>query len=136
MVNNEFLRDRIVAGTFNFPANIAGNTASTLSAAVDGAYVPKGAIVEKIIYYTPAAVTNGSNLKNATLNPSAGGQVLGTADVVASVAIAQTALGSQAPAASGVYVSVGGPLVMNFASSDSARTGVSFNASVFVKYVI
>ena len=130
MAKNEFNVKRVAFGNFTFPANVAGVTASTLSAAVTGAYIPKGAIVTGIKYFPFGAITNGSNLKNATVNPSVGGQVLGTNDRVASAAFVQTVAASQAPAAAGMYVSVGGPVVINFASSDSARTGVALDADV------
>jgi len=131
---NEFLVERVVTGNFTFPANAAGVTASTLSADA-GVYIPKGAIITDIWYLPTGALTNASNLKDATINPAVGTQVLGTNNVKASVAIVQTVVGSQAPAGSGVLVAAGGNLAVNFASSDSARTGVAFDCNIYVKYL-
>lgn len=135
MAKNEFSVNRVAFGNFTFPANTAANTASTLSAAVTGAYVPKGAIVTGIKYFPYGAITNGSALKNATCNPSVGGQVLGTNNRVASAVFVQTVAATQAPVAAGMYVSVGGPVIMNFASSDSDRSAVAFDADVYIEYL-
>lgn len=138
MANNEQNIKRVAFGNFTVPAtaNVAGNTASVLSFTVNGAFIPKGAIVTGIKYFPGGAITNGSNMKNGTVNLLAGGQALGTADLVASAAFVQTVLANQVlQATKGVYVTVGGPLLVNIASSDSARTGVAFDADVYVEYL-
>jgi hypothetical protein len=135
MAYNEQQIKRVAFGNFTFPENTSGLTASTLSAAVSGAYIPIGAIVTGIKYFVGGTVSNGANLKNATLNPSVGGQVLGTNNRIASVALLETQAHSQAVVAAGFYVSVGGPLIMNIASSDSARTGIALDADVYVEYL-
>lgn len=136
MANNVFNIRRVAHGTFTFPANTAANTASTLSAAVAGVHIPTGAIVTGIKYFPAGTVTNLSAMKNGTINLYAGSTVLGTNDRKASEAILANSALSQAVAASrGGHVSVGGDLWVNFASSDGDRSGIAFDASVFVEYL-
>lgn len=136
MAHNPFNIRRVAFGNFTFPTNTSDNTASTLSAAVEGAYIPKGAIVTGIKYYPGGAITDLSAMKSGTVNLLAGAQALGTNDRVASQAILQTVAGSHAVAdADGVVVTVGGELVANFASSDSDRSGIAFDCDVYVEYL-
>ena len=131
---NEFLVERVAVGTFAFPTNGTANTASTLSADAN-VYIPAGAIVNEIKYFVPGALTNMSNMKSGTINALVGTVALGTNNVIASNVLVQTVVGSQAPAGMGVYVPTGGALWLNFASSDSARTGIAGSGTVFVKYL-
>jgi hypothetical protein len=130
---NEFFAERVAVGSFSIPNAV---TDATMSTPVEGVFIPKGAIVNQIYFYTPAALTNMSNMKNGTINPTVGGQVIGTNDRMASAVILQTALGSQAVAGNGVYVTAGGQLGVLFASSDSARTGLTGAGSIYVKYML
>lgn len=132
---NEFSVRRVAAGTITFPANAAGVTVSTLSAAL-GVNIPKGALVTGVKLFPEGAITNGSNLKNATVNIAVGGQVIGTNNRVASQAFVETVAAIIGLAVTdGVFISAGGPVVVQFASSDSARTGVAFTSQVFVEYL-
>ena len=136
MANNMFNVRRVAHGTFTFPTNTAANTASTLSAAVAGVNIPTGAIVTGIWYYPSSTVTNLSAIKNGTINVYAGSSVLGTNDRKASEAIlAGSALTQAVVAASGGYVTAGGDVWVNFASSDSDRSAIAFDASLFVEYL-
>lgn len=136
MANNEFLAHRVAAGNFTFPTNTAANTASTLSANVEGAYLPKGAIVTGIKLYVGGAMTNISNMKNGTINFVVGTATLGTDDRVASAAMVQTAVKSLAVvAADGFVVPAEGQVVAHIASSDSARTGIVADADVYIDYL-
>jgi len=132
---NENLIKRVAFGSFTIPTNNSDNTASTVSCSA-GAYIPKGAIVTGIRYFAYGALTNVSNFKNATITPTIGAQSIGTNNVVASAVLVQTAAATQALyTAQGVYVSVGGPIVINLASSDSARTGIAGTADIYVEYL-
>ena len=133
---NEFLIRRVAFGNFTVPSNVAGNTASVLSVTVNGAAIPKGAIVTGIKYFAAGAITNAANMGNATFNLYAGGQALATNNAVASVVFVQTAVYNHTIAtAVGVYVTVGGPLVAAIQDTNSARTGVAFDADVYVEYL-
>jgi hypothetical protein len=131
---NERLIRRIAFGNFTVPTSTVTDAALTASC-TGGAFIPKGAIVTGIRYFALGALTNVSNLKNATINPSIGGAVIGTNNAVASVQLTAAVAGSQAAAGSGVYISVGGPIVINIGSSDSARTGLAGNADIYVEYL-
>ena len=135
MGKNEFNQRRVAFGTFTIPTNTSANTASTLSAAAN-VFIPKGAIVTGIRYFCLGALTNVSGFKNATINPSVGGQVLGTNNLVGSTALTAAVAYTQALAvAGGVYVSAGGNLVVNFASSDSDRHTISGTGDIYVEYL-
>jgi hypothetical protein len=132
---NEFNVRRVAVGNFSMPTNTAANTASTLSVGA-GVYIPAGAIVTGIKFLPAGALSNAANFKSATVNLYVGTLVIGTDDRVASAAIVQTAVGSLAPkAADGVYVPAGGEVIIHFASSDSARTGIAFDSDVYVEYL-
>jgi hypothetical protein len=131
---NQFNVRRVAFGNFSLPTNNSANTASTLSADA-GVYIPKGAIVTGIYFLPGDAITNGANLKNATVNVNVGSLVLGTNDRVASQALVQTAGASIALSVSPIYVSVGGNVIVHFASSDNARTGIVLDADIYVEYL-
>ena len=133
---NEFSVRRVAFGNFTIPTNNSANTASTFSAVAGNAYVPKGAIVTGIRYFSYGSLTNVSAFKNATINPSIGGQVIGTNNLVASAALVSSAAITQAVVTNaGVYISVAGPIVVNFASSDSDRIAIAGNADIYVEYL-
>lgn len=134
MAANLFNIRRVAFGNFSLPTNNSDNTASTLSANA-GVYVPKGAIVTGIYFLPGDALTNMSNFKNATCNVKVGSLTLGTNDRVASQALVQTAGASIALSVTPIYVSVGGDVIVHFASSDNARTGIVLNADVYVEYL-
>lgn len=135
MAHNEFNQRRVAFGTFTIPANTSANTASTLSATAN-VNIPKGAIVTGIRYFCLGALSNVSAFKNATINPSVGGQVLGTNNLVGSTALTAGVAYTQALAvAGGVYVSVGGNLIVNFASSDSDRIAIAGTGDIYVEYL-
>lgn len=133
---NEFLIERVALGTFSFPANSAGNTGSTLSADAN-VYIPAGAIVNDIKYFVPGELTNMANMSNGTINVAVGSIVLGTSNLAATNALVQTVAASQAIAGGNgaLYIPTGGNLQVNFASSNSARTGIAGAGSVYVKYL-
>jgi hypothetical protein len=135
MGKNEFNVRRIAFGNVTFPANTSANTASTISASAN-VYIPKGAIVTGIRYFALGALTNVSALKNATINPSVGGIVLGTNNLVGSTALTAAVAYTQALAvAGGVYLSAGGNLLVNIASSDSDRIAVAGTFDIYVEYL-
>ena len=135
MAKNEFDIRRVAFGQFTFPTNTSANTASTLTADCN-VYIPKGAIVTGIRYFVLGAITNISAMKNGTINLLVGAQALGTANLVASAALVATNALSQAVATNaGLYVSVGGPLLVNFASSDADRSAISGTGDVYVEYL-
>jgi hypothetical protein len=132
---NEYNIRRVAFGNITMPTNNSANTASTLSVG-SGVYVPAGAIVTGIKFLPGGAITNGSNFKNATVNAYVGTVVMGTNDRKASEAILQTAAKSLSPvAADGILVPATGELIIHFASSDSARTGIAFDTDVYVEYL-
>lgn len=135
MAFNEFYVHRVAFGNFTFPTNTSANTASTLSANVVGAYIPKGAIIRGIALFPGGALTNMSAMKDGTINFLVGGQAIGTNDRKCSEAIVQTVAATMAPAAAGMYVSVGGQLVANIASSDSDRSAIAADCDVYVEYL-
>ena len=99
-------------------------------------HIPAGAIITGIKYHPAGTITNGSNLKNGTVNLYAGTVAIGTNDRKASEAFLGGSVLTQAPvAASGGVIAAGGQLVVSIASSDSARTGVAFDADVYVEYL-
>jgi len=135
MATNDFNVRRVAFGNVTFPANTSANTASTLSVAT-GAFIPKGAIVTAIKYHPGGAITNGSAMKSGTINAIVGAQALGTNNRVMSQAIlASSALSQAVAAALGGVVSVGGELEVHFASSDSDRSAIAFDADVYVEYL-
>jgi len=133
---NEFNVRRIAHGNVTFPANTSANTASTLSADVGEAYLPKGAIVTAIKYHPGGALTNMSALKSGTINILAGTEPVGTNNRVASQALlAGSVLTHAVVAASGGIMSAGGKLIANFASSDSDRSAIACDFDVYVEYL-
>jgi len=131
---NQFNIRRVAFGNFSLPTNNSANTASTLSASA-GVYIPKGAIVTGIYFLPGDALTNASNLKNATVNVKVGTLVLGTNNRVASQALVQTAGASINLSVTPIYVSAGGDVIVHFASSDADRTGVVLDADIYVEYL-
>lgn len=134
-MNNEFNIRRVAFGNFTIPSNTSANTASVLSADAN-VFIPKGAIVTGIKYFTLGAITNVSALKNATINCNVGAQVLGTNNAVASTLLTAGLPYTQTLAdANGVYVSVGGNLFVQLGASDSARSAVAGTSDVYVEYL-
>lgn len=131
---NELLIKKVAFGNVTYVS--AATNATTSAYVSNDAYVPKGAIVTGIKFFPGGAITNGSNFEDATVNIYVGGQALGTNDRKASEAILQTAVKSLGlSAADGIYVSVGGPIAMYWASSSSKRTGIAFDVDVYVEYL-
>jgi len=129
---NDFLIQRVAFGNVTY---VSTATNATNSVTVDGGYLPKGAIVTGIRLFPGGAITNGSNFENATFNLYCGGQALGTNDRKASEAFVQTAAATMAVAGGIAYVSVGGPLVVYWASSTSKKTGIAFDSDIYVEYL-
>jgi len=137
MAKNELLIKRTAFGqaTLALTDNTANHSSNILTLNTTGLFIPTGAIITGIRYFTFPAVTNGSGMKNATINCYIGNVALGTNDVVASNVIKQTVAGSQAPVAGIFYVGTGGTVQVVLASSDNARSGVAFNADVYIDYI-
>ena len=133
---NEFNVRRIAWGNVTFPANTSANTASTLSAAMGDAFLPKGAIVTAIKYHPGGALTNMSAIKNGTIQVFAGAEAAGTNNRICSAALLAGSVLSQAVvAASGGIMSAGGKLAVHFASSDSDRSAIACDFDVYVEYL-
>ena len=133
MASNQFLVRRVAFANFTY---VSTATDATNSVAATGNKIPKGAIVTGVKFYPGGACTNMSNFENGTINVYVGGQVIGTADRKASDAIIQTLVKSiQLVAADGTIVTAGGDIQIYFASSSSKRTGISFDADVYVEYL-
>jgi len=132
---NIFSVQRTAFGNATLPTNNSANTASTLSVNA-GVYIPAGAIITDVRVHAGDALTNASNLKNATVNVYVGTQVLGSNNNIASAKIVQTVPGQIGLASTaGILVPTAGNVVVHFASSDSARTGVVLDADVYVEYL-
>lgn len=124
---------RVAMGNVTLPTIPATNSTFSASANVN---IPKGAIVTGMKFFALGALTNVSNFKDATIQPSVGGQVLGSNANKASVQLsAATPVTPVLVNTDGVYVSVGGPLIIAFASSDSARTGMAGTFDIYVDYL-
>lgn len=126
---------RVAHGVFNFPANTAANSASTTTTGT-GVIIPAGAIVTGI-RYVGAAITGAASAANLTINPSVGGQVLGTNNLVATVALVNTVATVQAlSVTAGVRVSVGGELKLGFGTTGANRSDVSTgDCHIYVEYL-
>jgi hypothetical protein len=130
---NELLIRKVAFGNFTY---VSTATNATNSVYGTGGYLPKGAMVTAIRFFQAGAVTIGTNYGNGTFNIICGGQSIGTTDRKVSEAVIQTALKSMSPyAADGVYISVGGPLIMYFASTDANKTGIAFDVDVYIDYI-
>jgi hypothetical protein len=136
---NEFFVNRVDYGTFSFPANVASNTASTLSMLVKGVYIPSGAIIKEIKYVPVGALTNLSGMGSGTINLAVGTQILGTNNAAATAALIAGSVYNQTVAGAGIgatpIVSTGGQLQVNFASSENVRSAISANVGVYVGYL-
>ncbi len=133
---NEFNVRRVAWGNVTFPANTSANTASTLSAQVGDAFLPKGAIVTSIKYRPGGALTNMSAMKNGTINLLAGAEAVGTNNRICSAALlAGSAISQAVVAASGGAMTAGGKLIANFASSDGDRSAIAADFDVYVEYL-
>ena len=133
MASNQFLVRRVAFGNFTY---VSTATNATNSVVATGNEIPKGAIVISVSFYPGGAVTNGANYKNGTIGLYVGGQIVGANNRILSQAIIQTAVKSMALTnADGVMITSGGQIQIYFASSDSARTGVAFDADVYVEYL-
>lgn len=134
-MNNEFNIRRVAFGNFTIPSNTSENTASVLSADAN-VFIPKGAIVTGIKYFTLGAISNVSALKNATINCNVGAQVLGTNNAIASTLLTAALPYTQTLAnTNGVYVSVGGNLFVQLAASDASRSAIAGTSDVYVEYL-
>jgi hypothetical protein len=132
MAKNEFNINRVAFGNFTYPATVN----STLAASVEaGGYIPKGAIVTGITTFQYGAFTQAASLGNAVFSVVVGGQQIATNDRKVTEAFIQTKANTVAVAAAGMYISVGGPIIVSFTSTDSARAGVVFNADIYVEYL-
>ena len=133
MATNQFLVRRVAFANFTY---VSTATNATNSVVATGNTIPKGAIVTGIRFYTFAVPTNIANYSDGTINVYVGGQVIGTADRKLSEAIVRTVVKSQqVVAADGIIITSGGPIQVYFASSDSNRTGVAFDADIYVEYL-
>jgi hypothetical protein len=135
---NEFQINRGAYGTVAFPANVAGSTSVVLSATV-GPWIPTGAIITGIKYFVPG-MTGLSGMSNGTINLFVGTQALGTNAAIGSAALLAGSVYNHTVASAGIgaaaYVSTGGPLIMQFASSDGNRSGIVGTIGVYVGYMI
>ena len=133
---NEFNVNRVAFGNVTFPANTSDNSTVTLTAAVGDAFVPVGAIITAIKYRPGGTLTNMSNMVDGTINVYAGAEALGTNDRKCSEGLlAGSALTHAVMAASGGAVTAGGKLIVQFASSNSKRTGIAADFDVYVEYL-
>ena len=134
MAVNEFNIHRVAFGNVTMPANTANQSSLTLSANVVGAFLPKGAIVTGINFFPAGAVTM-TGFEEGTINLACGAQLIGTNDRVASQLILAGKANTMAVVAGSAYVSVGGQVVAHFASSQAARSGIVFDADVYIDYI-
>lgn len=135
MAFNENNIKRIAFGNATYPANTSANTGSLFTVQT-GAHIPTGAIVQSIKWHVGGTVTNGSAMKNATVNVYAGDMAIGTNNVVASVVhLADSVFSHAVVAASGGLVTAGGALGVVFASSDSDRSAIAYDVDVYVEYL-
>jgi len=133
MGKNSLNIKRTAFGNCTLPTIPATNSTFSCSANV---HIPKGAIVTGMRFFALGAITNVSNFKNATMQPSVGGQVLGSNANIASVQLtAATPVIPVLVNTNGVYVSVGGNLIIAFASSDGDRTGMAGTFDIYVDYL-
>lgn len=129
---NEYKIHRVAHANFTY-VSVATNVTQSIGT---GIIIPKGAIVTGIKFLPGGAITNGSNFKNATVNVYVGTVVMGTNNRVASQALVQTVVGSLGMAAAdGKLVPATGEVIVHFASSDSAKTGIAFDADIYVEYL-
>ena len=137
MAKNELMIRRTAFGRCELAAseNTANHSSNVLTLRTTGLYLPKGAIVTGIRLFSYGAATNMSGAKNATINAYIGATALGTNNVVASNVILQTVAGYIAAAANALYVPAAGTVAMVLASSDSARSGIVFDADVYIEYL-
>jgi hypothetical protein len=133
---NEFLQNRVVMGSFTLPAMAAASTASTLSAALEGLYVPAGAIVTRV-GFVGGAQTEVASMKDAVINVSVSNIALLSNNVKGSVAMSVgVACTGTLAKADGVYVSVGAVPSIIIGASDASRSGVSVLGTVHIGYIL
>jgi hypothetical protein len=136
MARNEFLTKRVAFGKFTYPALPTASSTLTLNAVDTGIFLPKGAIVTAINCFSYGAPTQAGTLGNIVGSFVAGAQQIATNNRVVSAMFVQTAIGSVALASTaGVYVSVGGPLQIQMASTNTDRSGVLLDGDVYVEYL-
>lgn len=135
---NELLIKRTAFGRCYLAAseNTANHSSNVLTLRTDGLYIPTGAIITGIRTYAFGAVTM-TGCENATLNAYIAAVALGTNNVIASVAILSGVAGYISPAtnANAFCVLTGGTVKMVLASSQAARSGIVFDADVYIDYI-
>lgn len=131
MSKNEFQIKRTAFAHITHPGH-ASATASTQT----GAYIPAGAIVTGMRLFAGGAVTLAT-ASNATVTPYVGAIALASNNNILSAVVVQTAVNTLVLAsAEGVYVSAGGYLDVDFASSgDSDSTGLTADFDIYVDYL-
>ena len=133
MAKNQFLIRRAAFGNTTY---VSTATNATNSVYFDAINLPKGAIIVAVKVFPAGAITNGSNFEDATVNLSCGAQAILSNDQKASVLfVAATPVTPVLASTAGVYVSVGGPLVVYWASSTSKKTGIAFDSDIYVEYL-
>lgn len=126
MAYNEFLEGRVVSANFtNVPA-VAG---TTLSSPV---YIPTGALVTGVTYYSPASVYTDAS--NATMSIRAGAVVLCSTQNIAAIPARTIASRPLLVSAGGMYVSTAGNLNVSI-NGGSVGTG-TMSINMYVGYVV
>ena len=134
---NEFMVNRVALASFTLPAMAAGNTSLTLSANLDGLYIPSGALVTRAGFIL-GAQTDISGFENATLNVSISNIPIFSNNVKASIALTVGVAKTCTMAlvvGEGVYIGTGGVPVLHLASSQAARAAISAVGTVHIGYI-
>ena len=131
---NEFLQNRVVMQSFTLPAMIAGSTASTLSMALTGMYVPAGAIVTRVGFLL-GAQTDISGWKNGTYAVSVSNTLINSGIASVAMSVGVVGLGTLGAASGAIVGSTGGVPVLHCAASDASRVAISAIGTVHIGYI-
>lgn len=136
MAANEMMVKRTAFVNLTHPGHASASANSTNT----GVYIPAGAIITGVKFYSGGAVTGGASLSDARINLSVGtGLALGataTASNRQSALVVQTAVKNYSlSSADGMPVLTGGYLLAEYVSTGTAATGVTADFDVYVDYL-
>jgi len=130
MATNLFDIRRVAFANATFPTS----NSTTISTST-GVYIPKGAIITGVKIMAGDALSL-SQLSNLTFNLYVGGQVIGSANNIASAVFVETVANQfNLVATAGIRIATGGNLILHLGSGSSVTGGIVADGDIYVDYL-
>lgn len=134
MATNELQIRRVAHANFTVPTSILAAVSDNMTVNTD-VYIPAGAIVTGVRYFTGGAVTL-AGASDATITPYVSAQALVSNNNKLSVELIQTVMLPQVLVhADGIVVPTGGLLAIAYGTTGAGADSLVANADVYVEYL-